>query len=77
MGNPVQGNEAEVVITCANALPLSITVTDLNGRALYRKSIAKPADTERHLLPLGKNAGLYLIKVGSAREAVVLKVVKQ
>jgi hypothetical protein len=76
MGNPVQGNEAEVVITGANALPLSITVTDLNGRALYRKSVAKPVDTERHLLPLGKNAGLYLIRVGSSKEAVVVKVVK-
>jgi uncharacterized protein YjdB len=76
MGNPVQGNEAEVVITGANALPLSITVTDLNGRALYRKAITKPADKERHSLPLGKNAGLYLIRVGSSKEAVVVKVVK-
>ncbi|MEO6286303.1 MAG: Ig-like domain-containing protein [Dyadobacter sp.] len=76
MGNPIQGDEAEVVITGANALPLSITVTDLNGRALFRKSVQKPFDTERHLLPLGKNAGLYLIKIGSSKESVILKVVK-
>lgn len=77
MGNPVSNDEAEVVITGANALPLQVTVTDVNGRSLFSKSIPKPADQERHILPLGKNAGLYLIKVGSAREAVVLKVVKQ
>ncbi|MCF0053448.1 Ig-like domain-containing protein [Dyadobacter sp. LJ53] len=76
MGNPVQGDEAEVVIKGANALPLSIMVTDLNGRSLFQKSIEKPSETERHTLPLGKNAGLYLIKIGSAKESVLLKVVK-
>ncbi|MGN7889819.1 Ig-like domain-containing protein [Dyadobacter sp. 22481] len=77
MGNPISSDEAEVVITGANALPLQVTVTDVNGRSLFSKSIPKPADQERHTLPLGKTAGLYLIKVGSAREGVVLKVVKR
>lgn len=76
MGNPVKGNEADVVITGANALPLHITVLDLNGRALFEKSISKPGQTERHILPLGKNAGLYLIKIGSRKDVVVLKVLK-
>jgi hypothetical protein len=77
MGNPVSGDQADVVITGANALAIQLTVTDVNGRPLFSKSIPKPADQERHTLPLGKTAGLYLIKVGSAREAVVLKVVKR
>jgi uncharacterized protein YjdB len=76
MGNPVSGDHADIVIGGANALPISIIVTDANGRSLFRKSIEKPADTERHALPLGKNAGLYLIKIATAKEAVVLKVVK-
>jgi uncharacterized protein YjdB len=76
MGNPVSGDHADIVIGGANALPISIIVTDANGRSLFRKSIEKPAGTERHALPLGKNAGLYLIKIATTKEAVVLKVVK-
>jgi hypothetical protein len=77
MGNPVSSDEADIVITGANASTLDVTVTDVNGRPLFSKSIQKPADRERHTLPLGKTAGLYLIKVSSAREVVVLKVVKR
>lgn len=76
LGNPVAGDEADIVIAGANTSPLSITVTDVNGRSLFRKSVEKPAGTGRHTLPLGKNAGLYLIKVASSKEVIVLKVVK-
>jgi hypothetical protein len=77
MGNPVSSDQAEVVITGANALPLDVMVTDVNGRSLFSKSIPKPAAQERHTLPLGKAAGVYLIKVGSGRESVVLKIMKR
>ena len=76
LGNPVAGNHAEVVITGAHTLPLSIAVADANGRSLFNKSIGKSAETERHALPLGKNAGLYLIRIASPKEVIVLKVVK-
>ncbi|MCF0074923.1 Ig-like domain-containing protein [Dyadobacter sp. CY261] len=76
LGNPVTGDQAEIVISGANAMPLSIAVTDANGRSLFSKSIGKPVDNDRHVLPLGKNGGLYLIKVASSKEVVVLKVVK-
>ena len=76
LGNPVSGDQADIVIAGGNTLPLSITVTDVNGRSLFRKSVEKPAETGRHTLPLGKNAGLYLIKIASSKEVIVLKVVK-
>jgi len=76
LGNPIHGDNAEIVITGANSSPLNITVTDLNGRALFEKSIAKPLQSERHAIPLGKTTGLYLIKIGSSKETVLLKVIK-
>jgi hypothetical protein len=51
-------------------------VTDLNGRILFQKLVEKPSETEQHALPLGKHAGIYLIKVGSSKETVSTKVIK-
>jgi len=76
LGNPVTGDYADIVISGANASPLSVTVTDANGRSLFKKSVEKPVDNERHALPLGKSAGLYLIRIASSKEVTVLKVVK-
>ncbi len=76
LGNPVVGDHAHIVISGANASPLSISVADANGRSLFRKSVERPVDNEHHALPLGKNAGLYLIRVASSKEVMVLKIVK-
>lgn len=76
LGNPVVGDHAHIVITGANASPLSISVADANGRSLFRKSVEKPVDNEHHALPLGKNAGLYLVRIASSKEVMVLKIVK-
>jgi len=76
LGNPVIGDYASIVIRGANASPVRIMVTDLTGRILVQKLVEIPAENEHHVLPLGKNAGLYLIKVGTAKESVSVKVVK-
>jgi uncharacterized protein YjdB len=76
LGNPVEGEHAEVVIKGATAPVINIIVTDKNGRALYRKSIEKPSEIEQHSLPVGKGSGLYLIRVESGRETSVIKVIK-
>jgi hypothetical protein len=76
LGNPVTGEHADVVIKGAAAQVMNIIVTDKNGRALFRKSIQKPSEIERHALPVGKSAGLYLIRVESGRETSVIKVIK-
>lgn len=76
LGNPVTGDHADIVISGAHASPLSITVTDVNGRSLFKKSVEKPVDNEHHALPLGKSAGLYLIRIASSKDVMVLKVLK-
>lgn len=76
LGNPVSGDKANIVISGANASPVMIMVTDLNGRILFQKSVDKPVENESHALPLGKNTGLYLINVGTIKESVSVKVIK-
>ena len=76
LGNPVIGDKANIIISGANASFVHIMVADLNGRVLFQKQIEKPVKNEQHALPLGKNAGLYLIKVSTLKESVSLKVVK-
>ena len=76
LGNPVFGDKADIIISGAHASPVRIMVTDLTGRILSQKLVVKPAENEHHVLQLGKNAGLYLIKVGTAKESVSVKVVK-
>ena len=76
LGNPVIGDKADIIISGAHASPVRIMVTDLTGRILSQKLVAKPAENEHHVLQLDKNAGLYLIKVGTSKESVSVKVVK-
>jgi uncharacterized protein YjdB len=76
LGNPVTGDKASIVISGAHASPVRIMVTDLTGRILSQKLVEKPLENEQHSMQLGKSAGLYLIKVGTARESVSVKVLK-
>ena len=76
LGNPITGDKANIVISGAHASPVRIMVTDLNGHVLSQKLVEKPLDNEHHAVPLGKNAGLYLIKVGTSKESISVKVVK-
>jgi len=76
LGNPVAGDHVSIIIRGANAAPVRIMVTDLTGRILSQKLIERPAANEHQILPLGKNAGLYLIKVGTVKESISVKIVK-
>ncbi len=76
LGNPVIGDKANIMISGANTSSVNILVADLNGHVLFEKQVEKPQVNEQHALPLGKNAGLYLIKVSTLKESVSLKVVK-
>lgn len=76
LGNPVIGDKANIIIRGANTSAIHILVADVSGRILFEKQIEKPEKNEQHALPLGKNAGLYLIKVSTLKESVSLKVVK-
>lgn len=77
LGNPVSGDKANIVISGANASPLKIMVTDLNGRILFQKLVDNPVENEEYVLPLGKNSGLYIIKAGTIKQSVSVKVIKQ
>ncbi|TDE17361.1 Ig-like domain-containing protein [Dyadobacter psychrotolerans] len=76
LGNPVTTDHANIIVSGANASPVRILVADLKGRVLFQKLVDKPVENEQHTLPLGKNSGLYLIKVGTSKETLSLKIVK-
>ena len=76
LGNPVKTDFAELLILGTDAKPAVITVTDVKGIRLLERTIANPSSKERYTLPLGKQPGLYIIRVGTQKESVAVKVIK-
>ncbi len=66
LGNPVPGNQVNLEIKGAQAIRLSLRLTDLLGRPLLDQTIVPASATVQHQLPLGAQAGVYLLQVSSS-----------
>lgn len=60
--NPAQ-NSVTVDLRAANGLPADVSLTDLNGRALYRKRVDTSADNQHTMSTTPYSDGLYLLSV--------------
>ncbi|WP_461148923.1 glycosyl hydrolase [Spirosoma pulveris] len=76
LGNPANGDKADIRVRGALGGRLKFVVTDAKGNTLLAKEIEHAADVETHSLPLGKTAGVYLIRVSKQNESQLLKVVR-
>ncbi len=76
LGNPVVGEQAEVTIQGAATSPVWITLSDVKGAAVFQKKIEQAAETEQQVVPLGKNPGLYLLRVNTLTESTTVKISK-
>ncbi|WP_266365536.1 glycosyl hydrolase [Tellurirhabdus rosea] len=76
LGNPATGGTAEVEIRNAQGLPLSIRLTDGQGRPLLERMVTPTGASARYALPLESAPGLYFIRVSSPKGADTLRIVK-
>ena len=75
--NPV-AEEFSIGIKGAQGQTVRIMLTDLNGSPLTNTSVDVTTPEHREQLRIGQQrAGLYLLRVSTAKEAVTLKVIKQ
>ncbi len=76
LGNPVMGEQAEITIQGAAESAVWLTLTDLKGTSLFQGKIEQTTETEHHIIPLGRNPGLFLLRVNTMNESTVVKIVK-
>jgi hypothetical protein len=77
-GNPVTGDQAVAQIHGAGGQSVQVTLTDINGRQLMQQDLNIKSDQERHTIKMnGRPAGIYLLRMASRENAVVIKLIKQ
>ncbi|MEZ0482948.1 glycosyl hydrolase [Fibrella aquatica] len=65
LGNPVQGDLLNLDITGAQSMPLTLRLTDVQGRQLHKQTVTPTSAPSRYQLPLTGQPGVYLLQVSS------------
>jgi hypothetical protein len=77
LGNPVQGDAAEIEILGAENQLVQLQLINTTGTPEADRQISRASAVERYAFPVGKTPGLYLLRVSIPAASVVIKVVKQ
>ena len=78
LGNPVLGDQAQVEIWGGENQPLKLQLISITGTPLQERFINSAALVEEQSLPLGNvSPGVYLLRVSSPNDSVVVKVFRQ
>jgi|GEM_PF-3297682 len=78
LGNPVRDNRLTVEVRGAYGEPLHFTLTDLQGRNVANRRVARPATVERQTFLLSDQpAGTLLLNVTAGDRTRTVKVVKE
>ena len=75
LGNPIVGETAQVAIGGADGQPLTLTLTDAQGKPVSTERIDQ-AVTETRTIKLGESAGVYLLRASSGTQSWTVRVVK-
>ena len=76
LGNPIVGETAQVEISGTNGQPLTLQLTDTQGRLVSTDQIDQPAATETRTLRLGQSAGVYLLRASSQNQHWTVRLVR-
>jgi hypothetical protein len=76
LGNPVYTPLVDVEISGVSGQAVALTITDLQGRQVYRLTIAQSASTERISLPLPDRQAILLLTVRTADQQKQIKLIK-
>lgn len=76
LGNPVYTPLVDVEINGVAGQAVALSITDLQGRLVYRQAIARSAVTERISLPLPDRQAILVLTVSTANQRNQVKLVK-
>ncbi|GAB3999735.1 hypothetical protein GCM10028807_50790 [Spirosoma daeguense] len=76
LGNPIEGEFVDIEIEGALALPLQLSVTNLNGQPLHQTRLENVADKERVRVPI-TNKGVFLLQVSTPTQRREIRLIKQ
>jgi hypothetical protein len=76
LGNPVTNQTVEVDITGAEQQVLHLNLVDLQGRVLHQQRIDQADPIQRVRVPLGEQAGLFLLNVSTPTQHQQVKLMK-
>ncbi len=76
LGNPVTGDVVQFEVRGAEGEPLRAVLIDGMGHIVSETAIQQANAVEQQSLRLGKSAGLYFLRVNTARQSSTVKVVK-
>ncbi|GAB3965385.1 hypothetical protein GCM10028806_04490 [Spirosoma terrae] len=77
LGNPVEGEIAEIDIVNALGQNVQINLLDLQGKPLFHHSIPEAGESERLRIPIRGASGLLLLDVSTATDRQQLKLLKR
>ncbi|NEU70944.1 T9SS type A sorting domain-containing protein, partial [Spirosoma agri] len=65
LGNPIEGNTADVEIRGVPGQPVQLNVVDLQGKPVHTQRIDQAGALERVSLPLGASTGILLLQIST------------
>ena len=77
LGNPVLGERVNVEIRGAAGQPLTLTVMDMQGRAVHTQQVKQAAATETRTIQLGRTSGTYLLRVSSPTQKQTMRLLRE
>ncbi len=76
LGNPTTADKVEFELRGAEGQAVRLQVIESNGRSVSELQIGQAEGVERRTMPLGRSAGLYLIRASTPTEVKTVKVIK-
>ncbi len=77
LGNPVLSEWVDVEIRGAEGQSLTLTVVDMQGRAVYNRQVRQAGESEIQTVQLGRPAGTYLLRVSSPTQKQTLRMLRE
>jgi Rieske Fe-S protein len=78
LGNPITGSQAEVEISGVAGQPVQVVLMDFQGTPKLTQRLASVVEGQRQLLPVANlRPGVYLLKVTSADQSAVVRLLKE
>ena len=76
LGNPVEGNTAEVEISGVTGQAVQLNLVDLQGKSVHAQRIEQAGTVERVSLPLGTSNGVLLLQVSTSTQRQQVKLLR-
>ena len=77
LGNPIQNEQVEVEVRGAEGQPLRLLLTDMQGRVLAEKEVARASEVEHQRFSVSNvTPGILLLRVANLHQSQTVKILK-